>query len=200
MSTEPTAAPIEGIDFLPVGALPAATAEGLVASVSRHLAVPCRLRRPDPELHPTLLAGRTQYDAHALLRDLEARRDAPDRILVAVTDLDLALLVFTHVFGLARPGGGAAVVSLARLRPELYGLPADAATTRRRATAEILHELGHAAGLGHCQDFACLMHFAPDVESIDLRGHTFCPDCAATLPPGLLAGPAVGEGVGGGPG
>jgi archaemetzincin len=197
MSTEPASAPIEGVDFVPVGALPAATAGELVARVSRHLAVPCRLRRPDPELYPTLLTGRTQYDAHTLLRDLEARRDAPERILVAVTELDLALLVFTHVFGLARPGGGAAVVSLARLRPELYGLPADAALTLRRATAEILHELGHAAGLDHCQDFTCLMHFAPDVESIDLRGQTFCPHCAATLPPGLLAGSAVGEGVSG---
>jgi predicted Zn-dependent protease len=35
------------------------------------------------------------------------------------------------------------------------------------------------------------MHFAANVESIDLRGATFCAACAAALPPHLLAESAV---------
>jgi len=96
------------------------------------------------------------------------------------------LPIFTHVFGGARNGGHTAVVSLARLKPEFYGLPPDPALTTRRAVAEVLHEVGHLAGLAHCDDYRCLMHFSPEVEMIDLRGTTFCRSCAAELPPGFL--------------
>jgi archaemetzincin len=89
--------------------------------------------------------------------------------------------IFTHFFGRSRRGGHALVVSLARLTPAFYGLPADRALTLRRATFEIVHELGHVAGLGHCADPRCLMHFAPTVDGIDNRGTTFCGDCAAAL-------------------
>jgi archaemetzincin len=59
--------------------------------------------------------------------------------------------------------------------------------TAQRATAEILHELGHVAGLGHCRDASCLMCFSGSVEAVDLRGLAYCAACAAALPPGLLA-------------
>ena len=101
--------------------------------------------------------------------------------------LDLGLTLFTFVFGRATRNGRAAIVSLARLGPEQYGLAADSNLTARRAVAEILHELGHVAGLGHCSDVGCIMQFATSVERIDLRGLEFCPSCAAALPRHLLA-------------
>jgi archaemetzincin len=52
----------------------------------------------------------------------------------------------------------------------------------RRATAEVLHEIGHAFGANHCARADCLMHFSPDVESIDLRGLRFCDECSRGLP------------------
>jgi archaemetzincin len=48
--------------------------------------------------------------------------------------------------------------------------------------AEVVHELGHVAGLGHCPDLGCIMQFATSVERIDLRGPGFCAACAAALP------------------
>ena len=76
---------------------------------------------------------------------------------------------------------GAALISLHRLAPSFYGLPPDPELTLTRATCECLHELGHVAGLHHCDDYRCVMHFSGDVESIDLRGSGWCDSCAALL-------------------
>jgi archaemetzincin len=132
------------------------------------------------------LPDREQLDADALLRNLEARAPA-DVVLVGVTPFDVGVPIFTFVFGRARQGGSAAVVSLARLDPSFYGLPADPEKATRRAVDEILHELGHVAGLRHCEDSSCLMRFVASVDQIDVRGSAFCTPCAARLPHWLLA-------------
>jgi len=179
---------VRAIHLVPVGALPRAEGERLTALVSRHVGLPCRYVEAPLEGELQLLPGREQADAdHALLR-LEAHVVEPGTVVVGVTTVDLGLPIFTFVFGGARSGGHTAVVSLARLRPEFYGLPADAELTGRRAVAEILHEIAHLADLGHCDNYSCLMHFSTDVETIDLRGLSFCPDCASELPRRFLAG------------
>ena len=150
--------------------------------------MPCRsVACPTP---PPLdrVPGRAQIDADRWLERLEAH-GAPGMPLVGVTELDLALPIFTFVFGRARLGGHAAVVSLARLRPEFYGQAADPAQLARRAAAEILHELGHLAGLQHCEQPDCLMRFAASVEAADLRGFAFCAACAGALPHGFVPRP-----------
>ena len=182
---------IRAIDLIRVGSLPKATAERLAALISRHVAAPCRLRNPSLQGELILLPDRDQADTDYVLERLESQRVEPGTVLVGITTLDLALPIFTHVFGGARRNGHAAVVSLARLRPEFYGLPPDPDLIARRAVAEILHEVGHLAGLSHCSDYSCLMHFAPDVETIDLRGLSYCSSCSAALPGGLLVPPPV---------
>ncbi|MFN7943633.1 MAG: hypothetical protein U0X73_18730 [Thermoanaerobaculia bacterium] len=157
----------------------------VASELSRRVRLPCRLVAAPAGPAPAPVPGRPQIDADQLLAALEAAAD--DGVpLVGVTAADLGLPLFTFVFGRARLGGRAVVVSLARLRPELYGLPADGALVARRAAAEILHELGHLAGLAHCADSACLMHFATSVEAADLRGSIFCDSCAAALPAGFI--------------
>ena len=86
------------------------------------------------------------------------------------------------MFGLARQGGPACVVSLARTDPSFYGLPPDPALRDERAVAEILHEIGHLATLEHCPNRGCLMSFAGNIERVDTRGSRFCPACAERLP------------------
>jgi archaemetzincin len=162
--------------------------DALVAELSRHVELPCRTV-PAPFDDPApRVPGRPEIDADRLLARLEqAPREAGP--LVGLTEADLGLPLFTFVFGRARLGGSAAVVSLARLRPERYGLPADPLLLARRAAAEILHELGHLAGLVHCADRSCLMWFAASVEAADLRGLAFCAGCAAALPHGFARHP-----------
>jgi archaemetzincin len=176
------------IAFVSLLGLEQPEAEQLVAQASAHVAVPCRLLETPAEIAPAPIPGREQIDATGLLAQLERLAAPAERMVVGITGRDLAIPVFTFVFGLARVGGRAAVVSLARLRPEYYGRPADPALTARRAVAEVLHELGHVGGLAHCVDHQCLMHFSTSVEAVDLRGLAYCAECAAGLAPaGIVA-------------
>jgi archaemetzincin len=179
----------EAVDLVPVGALPPGTLEALAARLSRRVEVACHPLPPGP-LPVRRIPGRDQLDANALLETLEARATSDSRLLVGVAAEDIAIPVFTFVFGLARQGGGACVVSLARVDPAFYGLPADRERRDERAVAEILHEIGHLASLEHCADRGCLMSFAGSVERVDTRGSRFCGPCAGRLPH-WLRGPAA---------
>jgi archaemetzincin len=149
------------------------------------VSIPCHIDAAVPETAASRLPERDQLDADALLRELEAL--APDdAVLLGLTPLDLGIPIFTFVFGRARQGGKAALVSLARLEPGFYGLAADPEKAARRAVNEMLHELGHVASLRHCENAACLMSFAASVDRVDVRGSAFCESCAARLPRWLL--------------
>jgi predicted Zn-dependent protease len=181
-----TAPRIEVVTFLAGAQLPRAMVEEVIARTSARLAVACRLHVEAWDEHATRLAGRDQFDADSLLASLDAT-GAPGVVRIGLTAHDLGLALFTFVFGRAKKHGRAAIVSLARLEPGHYGLPPDPERYVNRAVAEIMHELGHVAGLGHCGDLGCIMYFATNVETIDLRGAGFCTACAGALPPHLLA-------------
>jgi archaemetzincin len=178
----------EAIDLQPVGALEAGRLEALAARLSRFVELAVHVLPAAPTGTPRI-PGRDQLDASILLASLESRAAARERLLVGVTAEDIAIPLFTFVFGLARQGGRACVVSYARADPGFYGLPLDPDQRDARLVAEIRHELGHLATLEHCPDRSCLMSFAGSVERADTRGSRFCPGCASRLPP-WLRGPA----------
>ncbi|MHC5209607.1 MAG: hypothetical protein ACYTG2_02690 [Planctomycetota bacterium] len=185
-----TTGPPKGVDLLTLDPFPDGLAQDLVAQLSRRVTVPCRLLAASASSELSELPwidGRDQADADRLLERLEQRAGRNGSVLVGVTQIDLGNPIFTFFFGRARQHGRAALVSIARLRPGFYGLPDDRALTLRRATLEIVHELGHIVGLPHCKDAACVMHFAATVESIDLRGVSLCQQCAGAAPPLLHA-------------
>jgi len=180
------------ITLAAIDPFPPRRAASLVARVSRLFVAPCRLRHTPLTDGTPLLPGRDQIDSDVLLERIEALDRAPGEIVVGITERDVGTRIFTFVFGRARRGGHAALISLARLGPPYYGLPADPDLEARRAVAEIAHEIGHVAGLDHCRDGVCVMRFATNVESIDLRGGRFCDDCAGRLPAGIAVRHAPG--------
>jgi archaemetzincin len=126
-------------------------------------------------------AGRRQYRSLDVL-EMAARECPADALrLLAVTERDLFVPVLTFVFGQAQLGGRIAVISLARLRQEFYGLPPDGEVFLERAAKEALHETGHTFGLVHCPDRSCAMSLATNVRHIDEKKAGWCAPCTALL-------------------
>jgi archaemetzincin len=148
--------------------------------------LPVRIRAPwfDPE--KVFDADRSQYNSTLLLAELlNDPQDAAAKIL-AVTSVDLFIPVLTYVFGEAQLDGRAAIVSIHRLRSEVYGLPPDEHELNDRLIKEATHELGHTYGLVHCQDATCVMRASTYVEDIDIKSARFCPACWTAMAPRLV--------------
>ena len=101
----------------------------------------------------------------------------PDARVLGVTACDLYVPVLTFVFGEAQLDGNCAVVSLARLQEEFYGMPPRDDLLRERLVKEAAHELGHTFGLRHCADWRCVMASSHAVERLDVKGAEFCGAC-----------------------
>jgi archaemetzincin len=150
--------------------------EFLAARLIRIFRTPCQIR---PEIHDISFAwhaGRDQHYSTMILQRLERAANLDARTL-GVTACDLFVPVLTFVFGEAQLEGNCAVVSLARLGDEFYGLPAREELLRERLLKEAVHELGHTFGLRHCADWRCVMASSYGVERVDVKGADFCTRC-----------------------
>jgi len=131
---------------------------------------------PPLDASPLLSAKVPRLDALLLLRRLTEERP-PGRLRIGLTDRDLYLPVFTHVFGEADVGGGVAIASTYRLR-------ADAAAPHlvyQRLAKVACHEAGHALGLRHCSHPGCVMHFVGSLSALDCLALSFCEECVRSL-------------------
>lgn len=163
---------IAGVDAAAIGAIRECLGE--------HFGAPVR-EMDLPAIDFAYDAGRKQYASIAALEMVARRCPADARKLLAVTERDLFIPVLTFVFGQAQLDGKTGIVSLARLRQEFYGLPANPAVFLERARKEALHETGHTFGLVHCANPACAMSLATGVGHIDSKEAAFCVACAARL-------------------
>lgn len=130
---------------------------------------------------------RKQYASTPVLEMLIRAFPVDAARLVGLTERDLFIPVLTFVFGHAQLGGRVAVVSLARLRQEFYGLDPDTGIFLERARKEALHETGHTFGLVHCDDRSCAMSLSTRVQQIDQKRAAFCPTCLRKLSKGVKA-------------
>jgi archaemetzincin len=125
--------------------------------------------------------SRGQYDSTRLILALESNPPTEEGRVLAVCDVDLCTRILTFVFGEAEVDGRFAVMSLHRLRQEVYGMPPNTPLFLQRGAKEAIHEIGHTFGLKHCFRYDCIMHASDSIEVTDLKRQEFCARCAAKL-------------------
>lgn len=170
-----------GVALASLGTPPGELLEWLRAELAQLLGLSVQTLPPVAEPGPAFDAKRGQWSATEMLKALLPIAPArPERVL-GVTERDLFVPVLTFVYGQAQLDGSVAVVSLARLRPEFHGLPADGELLRHRVLKEAMHELGHTFGLFHCPDRRCPMSLSINLHDLDFKAHEPCRSCSALL-------------------
>ncbi|MCK5688575.1 archaemetzincin family Zn-dependent metalloprotease [Myxococcota bacterium] len=139
------------------------------------------VRQPyfDPET--SFDVGRGQYKSTTILEGLLSDKENKAKRVLGIAGVDLFIPVLTYVFGEAQLCGRAAVVSMYRLEPSIYGLPNNDRQLFNRLLKESVHELGHTFGLLHCHNQRCVMRSSTYVEDIDLKSENFCRSCRKEL-------------------
>jgi archaemetzincin len=163
------------ITLKPAGDIAPEVIEKLKDGVGGIFHCPIEIKAGSGDLTQAYNPERKQYDSSKLLASL-GKAEREERV-IGVADVDLYVPRLNFVFGEADVVSGTAIVSLYRLRQEYYGLVPDEALFLERATKEIVHELGHTFGLGHCPNNKCVMHFSNSLADTDLKETHFCSKC-----------------------
>ena len=164
-----------------VGGIPNGIMESLRSEVNRIFNCPVGIGVSFSDLACAYNPERKQYLSSALIDSLNALSKEGDERVVGVADVDLYAPRLNFVFGEADIVSGVVVVSLYRLRQEYYGLPPDEDLFIKRATKEIVHELGHTFGLRHCSNPKCIMHFSNALADTDYKEASFCNKCCPRI-------------------
>jgi len=130
--------------------------------------------RPRHALDPR----RRQHASGVILRWLLETGPRGGKVL-GITDRDLFIPILTYVFGEAQLGGGAAVVSTARLVEDVQLVGPQLLV--ERLAKEAVHEVGHAFGLVHCGTPGCVMGRSPAVREVDEKSSELCAECRGHL-------------------
>ncbi len=130
----------------------------LVAQNQRHITL------PESSYNPL----RQQYDAAAILHDIAAKKDKDVDYKLCLVNVDIYAQNMNFIFGLANPIRKTAVVSTYRLNGD---------NIKERIAKEVVHEIGHLLGLGHCVNDKCIMHFSNTVKDTDQKEQIFCKNC-----------------------
>ncbi|NOK23712.1 non-proteolytic archaemetzincin-like protein [Corallococcus carmarthensis] len=161
-----------------VGSPPSAIVNALQEPLATHLgvsAVVSRMALSSPAY--AFNKDRSQYHCNAIMRRLgTVLDDAPQELVMGVTDADLFEPDSPFVFGQADRESKVAVMSLFRLRQGAEG-----ETLRRRVQVEAVHQAGHLIGLSYCEDSRCVMFFPQSPQDIDRKSLGPCNVCRNEL-------------------
>jgi archaemetzincin len=172
---------MKNILIVPIGRVDSDILKSIAHALEKtfHYKVEPRKEMPVPE--ESYDSNRRQYYSTIILKKLKAVKPKVFSRMLGVTDIDLYVPELNFVFGEADVLSGITVISLARLRPEFYGLRPDKNLLHSRAIKEAIHEIGHTYGIGHCRNIKCIMHFSNSLKDTDIKGPGFCNICRSKL-------------------
>jgi archaemetzincin len=172
---------VKTLYVLPVGNVPGQILEWIDGIAAEWFPMPAKRLAMIPVPPESYDAKRGQYQSVEILKAITRNTPSDAARVLGVTEADLAIPTLTFLFGQAQLDGMVGVVSLARLRQEFYGLPADEELLRERLVKEVLHELGHTFGLTHCHDPRCVMSLATHVGLVDSKDERYCTNCGIRI-------------------
>lgn len=165
------------IDIVPIGEIAEPLLVSLKQSIFQTFKIQTRIRKHPFDLPSVYDPVRNQYNSSGLLLQLINDVSPETLKVLAVTELDLFIPIFTFLFGEAQLNGKGALVSTHRLHNQFYGIPENKELLKNRLLKEGIHELGHTFGLIHCFTLRCVMNTSTYVEDIDQKSAHFCRFC-----------------------
>jgi archaemetzincin len=169
------------LSLLPVGDVDAHALERLAERCREEFGWEVRIDPPIAMPANAFDPKRNQFEAIHILRAVIDQAHADASRTLGVVNEDLFIPMLTFVFGQAQLKGRVALMSLARLRQEYYGLPPNASLFLKRTEKEALHELGHTFGLIHCADKGCVMALSNSIQQVDVKAAEYCRSCTILL-------------------
>ncbi len=169
------------ITLKPTGSIDNNILEELKEKLNQTFGCPVEVTPEDIKLEQAYNSKRGQYLASKLLARLKKSGVAKDEKVLGIVDADLYAPGLHFIFGQADMISGVAIISLCRLRQELYESPPDEVLFLDRAIKEAVHELGHTFGLEHCKNARCVMHFSNSLADTDWKQAVFCSQCRPKL-------------------
>src|SRR5919198_598786 len=120
---------------------------------------------------------RKQWKSNDILQWLSDKYNKPSSKattkILALCNFDAYSGQMNFVFGEAYVDGSISAIYIPRLRQEFYGLKPDKNLFYQRISKEVVHELGHAFSLNHCQNTKCVMHFSNSLSDTDIKTSHF---------------------------
>ena len=155
--------------------------DSIVEDIAREFHYPVIFKEYDFDISKFYYPARRQYDANKILKTVREMSSPGSVKKIGLFKVDLFIPILTYIFGQAILNGDTGIVSLYRLRNELYGLEQSNTILNERLRKVIIHETGHMFGLIHCQNPVCVMRSSTYVEDIDQKNNNLCIRCRTKI-------------------
>ena len=155
--------------------------ESIAESITHEFHYPVIFKDYIFDLSKFYFPGRRQYDANSLLKVVSKISIPGSFKKIGLFKVDLFIPILTYIFGQAVLNGDSGIISLYRLRNDLYGLEQNSTILKERFTKVAIHETGHMFGLIHCQNPICVMRSSTYVEDIDQKNKNLCIKCKTQI-------------------